>query len=489
MALIDGTVVNVALPALQHQFNATVVDAQWVIEAYSLLLAALLLVGGALGDRFGRRRIFCLGATIFALTSVWCGLAPTIGQLVIARGAQGIGGALLVPGSLALLSASFGEERRGKAIGTWSGFSAITTAIGPVLGGWLIEHISWRAVFFINLPLAVAVVAISYWHAPESRNVEESGGLDYGGAGLVSAGLGAVVYGLVQSSIFGFGDLKMVATLGAGALLLAGFLAFEARTPNPMLPLRLFRSRQFSGANLLTLFLYAALSGALFFVPLNLIEVQKYSATAAGAALLPFILVMFVLSRWSGGLVNRHGAKLPLVAGPTLAALGFLLFSAAGISGSYWTTFFPATVVLGLGMAVSVAPLTTTVMGAVPEKRAGVASGVNNAVARTAGLLGIAVLGIVFLQLSNSFHRRHNGPRETAAPGSALSDSEGVRSPGGSPGNDSEAAKPDNVAFVSGFRVVMYSAAGLALASALIALTMVDGKRLPGSRPARLPPV
>src|SRR5947207_7091811 len=286
MAFIDSTVVNVALPALQANLNATIVDVQWVIEAYSLLLSALLLVGGSLGDHYGRRRVFLIGVALFAAASTWCGLAPDIHQLIIARAAQGLGAALLVPGSLAIISSSFPVNERGRAIGTWSGFSAITTAIGPVVGGWLIEHLSWRAIFFINIPIALLIMFISLCRVPESSD-KESKGLDWLGAILVTFGLAALVYGLIESSRLGFGVRSVFASLFAAAVLLAFFLIIETRISNPMLPLVLFRSQTFTGANLLTFLLYGALGGSLFFLPLNLIQVQHYSATAAGAAFLP----------------------------------------------------------------------------------------------------------------------------------------------------------------------------------------------------------
>jgi len=302
MAFIDGTVVNVALPVLQTDLNASATQVQWVVEAYSLFLAALILVGGSLGDLFGRRRIYAIGITLFTAASVLCGLSPNVIFLIIARAVQGIGGALLVPGSLAIISASFDKERRGRAIGTWSGFTAITSALGPVLGGLLVQYASWRWVFFINVPLAAIVLGLLFWRVPESRDEEDRESLDWWGALLATLGLGAIVYGLIESSDLGLGHPLVLSALVIGVAALIAFLFVEARTATPMLPLSLFRSKTFSGANLLTLLLYAALGGALFFVPFNLIRVQGYTPTAAGAANLPFILLMFLLSRWSGGL-------------------------------------------------------------------------------------------------------------------------------------------------------------------------------------------
>jgi EmrB/QacA subfamily drug resistance transporter len=482
MAFIDGTVVNVALPALQTALNATVLDMQWVVEAYALFLAALLLVGGSIGDRYGRRMVYAIGVALFALASAWCGLSPNTGQLIVARAVQGIGGALLVPGSLAIISSSFTEGRRGHAIGTWSGFTSITTAIGPLIGGWLIDHVSWRAAFFINVPVAVIVLFIVFRHVPESRGTHNHSKLDWPGAILITLGLGTVIYGLIESSRAGFDHASIYLSLIAGALLIVSFLFYEARCADPMLPLSLFRSNNFSGANLLTLFLYAALSGALFFYPLNLIQIQGYSSTAAGASFLPFILLMFVLSRWSGGLVNRYGARLPLFIGPIVAAAGLALFALPGTNSSYWTTFFPAITILGLGMAISVAPLTTTVMSSIQQNQAGVASGINNAVSRIAGLLAVAIFGMMMLQSFN----HHLDPRLRTIPlnnqeWKAL-DQERVKLAAlEPPPHISEHAKIEidqavKDSFVSAFRLVMLVASGLAVASSISAGLMIRGK-------------
>jgi EmrB/QacA subfamily drug resistance transporter len=487
MAFIDGTVVNVALPVLQRQLHATSGDVQWIVEAYSLFLSALILVGGSLGDHFGRKRIFGLGVFLFAASSMWCGFAPDVPQLILARSIQGIGGALLVPGSLAIISASFSPDKRGRAIGTWSGFTSITSAIGPVLGGWLVQYASWRWVFFINVPLAVIVLVLLFWRVPESRDEAVAKRLDWPGVFLATLGLGAIVYGLIQAGQSSLGAPIVLAALAVGIAALALFVVVEARSQAPMLPPSLFRSRTFSGANLLTLFLYAALGGALFFFPFNLIQVQGYDPTAAGAALLPFILLMFTLSRWSGGLVARYGAKLPLVIGPIIVAVGFALFAVPGLGsgqGNYWTTYFPAVVVLGLGMAISVAPLTTAVMGAVDSQRAGIASGVNNAVSRTAGLLAIAVLGIVMLGIfSSSLDNRLSSLNITSGVHQQI-DAQKVKLGAisipstVSHGEAVSLERAIDEAFVDGFRIVMLCASGLALASSLSAAFLIEGKKV-----------
>jgi EmrB/QacA subfamily drug resistance transporter len=490
MASIDWTVVNVAVPTLQAVFHATVVDVQWVVESYGLFLSSLILAGGALGDLFGRRRVFLLGVGIFAAASAACGVASSIQQLVMARCIQGVGAALLVPGSLSIISASFDEKSRGRAIGTWSGFTAITTALGPVLGGWLIEHASWRWAFFLNLPLAGAVLAISFWRVPESRGYRGQH-IDWLGALLATAGLGGVVTAFLESAKLGWSNPLVLGSMLGGVACLIIFGAVEARSSSPMLPFALFKSRAFSAANLITLFLYAAISIFFFLFPMDLIQLHGYSTTATGAAVLPMILLMFFLSRWSGGLVGRYGARIPLIVGPLVAAAGFLLFAVLPATGSYWRTFFPASVVLGLGMAVTVAPLTTVVMNSVDPDHVGAASGINNAVARVAGVLAIAVLGIVMVKafgvyLDQSLAKLSLPPNVVENIRSREIELAGLELPRGLDANViEELRRAISRAFISGFRLVQFFCVGLSTASAIIAWRLIAPAIAPGpTRPA-----
>jgi EmrB/QacA subfamily drug resistance transporter len=449
------------------------------------MLGALILVGGSAGDRFGQRRVFILGVAIFTAASIACGFAPNVASLIAARVVQGVGGALLVPSSLAIISEAFPARERGKAIGTWAGLSAIATALGPPLGGWFVDMLSWRAIFFINVPIALTTLALAVWHVPESRTASAGGAVDWTGGVLATLGLGALAYGLTAASELSWTQAGVLGPLAASALAIAAFVWWEARATSPMVPLALFRSGTFSGVNLMTLLLYCALTGALFLLPFNLIRIQHYSATFAGAAFLPFTLIMGGLSSWSGGLVNRYGARGPLILGPIVAAAGFAMFAIPGIGGSYWTTFFPAMAVLGLGMAITVAPLTTIVMSAVGDERAGTASAINNAVSQIAGMLAVAVLGALAVAVFSA--AIEPGVAELHLPSDIrnaleqevprLAEAHVPEQVQGEVRHKLEQILADS--FVQSFRAVTLVAAGLALISALFALWMIKEPDLP----------
>jgi EmrB/QacA subfamily drug resistance transporter len=484
LAFVDGTVVNVALPAIQRDLGADASDAQWVIEAYALLLAALLLVGGALGDRYGRRLVFMAGAAIFCAASLGCALSDTVHALIGARAVQGIGAALLVPGSLSLISATFPESERGRAIGTWSAFSGITAAVGPVIGGFLVDHYSWRWAFLVNLPLGAVLLAICALRVPESRGgAAQDRSIDVPGALLATVALAGIVYALIEAPVAGWRSRDVLAALVVGIAALALFLRVEARRAAPMLPLSLFDVRDFAGANLLTLLLYAALGGGLFFFPLNLVQVQGYDATAAGAALLPFIAIMFLLSRWAGKLVDTWGARPPLIVGPLVAAAGFALFARPSIDASYWGAWLPAVCVLGLGMSITVAPLTTTVMNSVGDARAGIASGVNNAVSRAAGLVAIAVFGLLMTRafdatLDERLAHLQAPPAMVDAVKQQRQRMAGIALPADAdPTAASALREAIGESFVAGFRRVMLLCAGLGVLSAASAWWLIGARR------------
>jgi len=481
MAFVDGTVVNVMLPALQANLGATVSGIQWVVEAYTLVLAALMLVGGALGDRFGRRRLFATGVVLFATASVGCGLAPDVTTLIVARAIQGLGGALLVPGSLALISANFARDQRGRAIGLWSGFSAIASGAGLVLGGALIDLLSWRWVFFLNVPVAALVMALVFRHVPESRDPNASGRIDLAGVLLSVVGLGGLTFALVEASRFGFGH---PAVLAAGALGVAGlalFLHAERVQRLPMMPLGLFREPTFAAANVFTLLFYAALGALFFFLPMVLIQVHDFSSSAAGAALLPVVILMFLLSGWSGRLVDRFGPRPPLIVGPVIATLGVTQFALPGTEAQYWSSFFPAVLTFAAGLVISVAPLTTTVMTRMPDDRAGLASGINNAISRVAGLLAIAAFGPVLF-----FAFRYGVTRELAAAGVppdviARIPLDQLAAAAPPEGLDADMAatvrRAIEQAFVGGFRIVIGLCAALTLAAALTSAIFIGRTR------------
>jgi EmrB/QacA subfamily drug resistance transporter len=495
MVFIDGTVLNVALPAIQQGLRGTVAQMQWIVEAYALLLASLVLVGGALGDRLGRKRVFSAGAVLFALASVTCGFAPDATLLTVARGVQGVGGALLVPGSLALVSAAYPEKTRGAAIGVWSGASGVTTSLGPLLGGWIVAHASWRWIFFMNVPLGAVVVVISARHVVETRDETASAHVDWLGATLAATGLGVIVFALLAAPDGGgLAGPRTLTRLALGVAILGAFVACEARLESPMVPLALFRSRTFTGTNLLTLLLYAALGGAFFFLPFNLIQVQGYSPAAAGASLLPLVALVSTMSLLAGRAVTRLGVRIPLVVGPLAAACGFALLGLPQARGPYWTTFFPAMVVLGLGMGTTVAPLTTAVMGSVESRHAGLASGINNAVARTAGLLAVAGLGVL---LRWRFDRVLDEELDAMALRSSVrsivdaqrAQLAGADLAGIEPATRAALRRIFDDAYVAGFRSTMFACAGLAAAGALLALTLIAPSRArPPHRPSARPP-
>lgn len=458
LTFIDGSALGVALPAIQRDLGAGPAAAQWVSNAYLLTLGALVLIGGAAGDRFGRRKVFLIGVALFALASVACGLAPTVELLIVGRSVQGVGAALLTPGALAVIGSAFPPEERGKAFGTWAGAGALFGMIGPLVGGWLADAADWRLIFWINVPLALLTAVITLWVVPESRD-PDARGLDWVGALLAITGLGAPTWALTAAPDIGWSDPAILTGLTGGALLLAAFLFAEARQRHPMMPPGLFRSSVFSGINVLTLLLYFALGGAMFFLPFDLIRVHGWSATLAGAAMLPFAVIMGLFSGYAGKLADRFGARLSLSLGPVLAGVGLALLAVPAPGAGYVDGPLAGMMLLAVGMTLAVGPLTAAVMGAVPEARTGVASGINNAVARIAALLAIALLGVI---LSAVFVSGVDSPNARALLGEVMG------------GADLEPAARD--AFHAAFRVVILTCAGLAALSGVIGGLTAPGR-------------
>ena len=406
MAFIDSTALNVVLPSLQQELDASASSLFWVLNSYLLMLASLILTGGSLGDKLGRKKVFLTGIVIFMIGSLACGMAPDVRLLIIFRGVQGLGGALMIPGSLSLISASFNKEERGKAIGTWSAITTMVTIGGPVLGGALGDAGLWRFIFFINIPIGIVSVIVLWLKVRESRDEHLNKRIDYPGALTTVPGLALLTFGFLSIPETGIYDVTTILSLTGGLLLLGLFVVIEKRSKNPMLPLNLFSNKIFSGVNLLTFFLYAALTAGMLFLGLNMIQIQGYSQLQAGLTLLPFSLLMVTLARYSGTLADKYGPRWLLVAGPATAGLGFLLLAFVKDTdgpSEYWTTYFPGILVFGLGMSITVAPLTSTVMGSVANHFAGTASGVNNAITRISGVFANAILGALALLMFSSY--------------------------------------------------------------------------------------
>jgi EmrB/QacA subfamily drug resistance transporter len=395
MAMVDATVVGIAQPAIGKEFHAPIAGLQWISVGYLLSLAGLLLLSGALCDRFGRRRVFLIGIAWFAIASLVCATAPTIGLLIAARVLQGVGGALLTPGSLAILEASFAPSERGRVIGAWSGLGAVASAIGPPLGGFLITAFSWRLIFLINAPIAAAVIFVSLRHVPESCDPEATGSIDIAGSALTIAALVGLSYGLIQGTSNGWGSNVVRAALAVGAVAMVAFVVVELRVRAPIVPLTIFRSLQFSATNVVTLFIYGVLGGILFLLPIELQQVARYSPTEAGAAFLPLTALMVLLSSRSGALSARIGPRLQMSVGPLIVAAGLAMLARVDSGGNYLLEVLPAVLLFGLGLATTVAPLTATALSSAPAERTGLASAVNNTVARTGSLLAVALLPAV----------------------------------------------------------------------------------------------
>jgi len=480
MAFIDSTALNVALPAIQKDLGISGTELLWIVNGYALFLSALLLVGGSLGDFYGRKKVFAIGIILFTIASMLCGIANSAALLIIFRCIQGVGGALMVPGSLSIISALFSSEKRGWAIGTWSMFSAMTTIFGPALGGWLAGLELWRVIFFINLPLA-AIAFFYLQKIPESKEVDAKE-IDVTGAILATVALAGITYGFIEAPNFGFSSIRIMLALGVGVLALIIFLIYENKNNQAMLPLSLFKSRLFSTTNIITLLVYSGLGGFLFFFPLNLIQVQGYPAEIAGITMLPFGLLIAFMSRWAGSWCDKVGPRPPLVIGTMVTTVGFFLFSIPGITNGpsdFWTSYFPAIIILGLGMGTTVAPLTTAVMGSIPKNRTGTASGINNTISRTAGVLAIAIMGaFALLTFENSLTNRISDLQLSEETRVLLEDeipkmAEAKAPSTATPSQQRSISKSIDLSFVDSFRQSSFIATILAGLSCLMAFLFI----------------
>lgn len=482
MAFIDSTALNVILPSLQEKLDAKGPELFWVLNAYLLMLASFILVSGSLGDKLGRKKVYMIGIGVFILSSAACGLSPGIEWLIAFRAMQGLGGALMIPGSLSIISATFAKREKGKAIGTWSAATTIVTVGGPILGGALADAGLWRLIFFINLPIGILSLLALHFKVPESRDEEARHRLDYEGAGATVLSLAFLTFGFLRAPEVGWGHWQSWGALSAGFIMFLVFLRLESRKQYPMVRLSLFKKRNFSGANLLTFLLYAGLSAGMLFLTLNLIQVQGYSQLQAGLTLLPFTLLMASIARWAGSLVDRYGPRWLLFGGPALAGCGFWLLSEVGLTSGpneFWTTFLPGILVFGLGMSFTVAPLTTTVMSSVEDQHSGTASGVNNSMTRISGVMANAILGalaILFFETSlqeeiSTFSLPAEDRQAILAQASELGNARVPDTLDNDKGEEVNIAM--KAAFVNTFSKIQRICAGLAWLAALMALLMI----------------
>ena len=494
MAFIDGTALNVALPSLQKDLNASGTDIFWILNSYLLMLAALILVGGSLGDKLGRKKIFMIGIAIFVAGSASCGFAPTVRTLIGFRALQGIGGALMIPGSLAIITSSF-ENERGKAIGTWSAVTTLVTVGGPIVGGALADAGLWRFIFFINVPLGIISLLILWFKVPESTDDQSTHAIDYYGAITAVVAFSLLTYGFLKMPSAGFTNGQVYTTLAAGLIALVFFIVIEKRSDHPMLPLSLFANRTFTGANLLTLFLYAGMFAGMLFLTLDLVQIQGYSQLQAGLTLLPFTILLITISRWSGTLVDRYGPRLFLIAGPAVVAVGLCVLSFIKITAGpsdYWRTYFPGICLFGLGMSFTVTPLTTTVMGTLANHYSGTASGINNAVARISNVFTNAIIGAFAIMVFTGYIT--NGVRDISIDKDARSivieqaiNLGDAKVPGKVLGE--KKAQVDKLykdGFIDAYANVMRISAGLALLGALMTVIFINNNKNKKPKPSKI---